>query len=528
MKLSLPKVSIPTQSLVVADMKYDNMDGQIAACVLQGIVNREDTEKIYVLNTHCADNRGNWPVPPDSGERQAQAAAQWLTEIFDDIPQTTMEPEDDDKYPAFLGLLKRYAAKVKGMIIFDPDLVDATVEAATTIAGQTDGIVVSPELSNRLKSFGFPIIEDLRLYCFSSNIECLQWLKEKYFQNANKDVAFTWSHMNLGKESWGAANKDYVVANRLFTYYLDIHQEEERDYYENIVKEYPMGTPILGWTDELVADELFAKMGYVMIPYISVENLTVQSSFPSVDLSPPKLPEVEPDEDAVYILFHVADGDNLLHSLVYEPFTIRKDKNFGSVPATWILNPVMAEIAPRAMLWLTNILLANGQEPAAMLGDGSPSSERYEGFHFYCEFVKYHMKKAGMRTMKQMSEGEAVAWNVQPRALLGGYAGTDCRGIGPYEYHLDKNTFHIGSTPLGKADLVSLIHHAPQGRPLFLSVFSGTASSPVSTIIKEASEDLKRRLPNKKIIFVTVSQAAKLYQKWIQHREDKGDQYPYL
>lgn len=515
MPYSLPKVQTPTKALVVADLRDDRMDAQIAACVLQGIVNRDSEEKIYVHHTYCADNRGDWRVPRTASYRMAHVAEQWLREVYGDIPQTALAPAEDAECPAFLALLDRYARFVKGVIIFDPRMPDATIEMATTIAGQKDGLVVSPELHERIAGYGFPVIEDLRTYAFVSNVDCLHVLKEKYFKGANKAVAFTWSHMTLDEKSWGAANKDYVVANRLFTFYLDIFDEKERAHYADVILEYPMGTPILGWTDELVADQHFAKMGYVMIPYISVENLSVASSFPSVHLPQPEFPPVTLEEDAVYIAFHVADGDNLLHSLVYEPFTIRRDPHFGKVPATWVLNPIMAEIAPRAMAWHAKTLLSAGQEPAAMLGDGSPQSERYEGFGYYCGFARHYMDLAGMRTMKQMLEAEAVAWNVRPGAILGGYSGADYRGIGAYEYHLDGDTFHIGSRPLGECDVVSLIEHAPEGQPLFLSIFSGTGSLNVSTRILRYSIEWAEKLPNKKLVFVTATQAAQLYREWI-------------
>lgn len=511
-----PKIAAPTKSLVVADLYKDKMDGQIAACVLQGIVNRDSEEKIYVLNTYCADNHGNWQIPRgDTGENMAYVAGQWLNEIYSDIPQSVLQPEQNENYPMCLALLEKYIAKVKGVIIFDPNLPDATIEAATTIAGQTDGIVVSPELLEELAKYKLPVIEDLRAYCFRSNVDVLRWLKDKYFEGANKAVGFTWSHMDLTQGSWGAANKDYVVANRLFTYYLDIEDEEEREHYGDIVYEYPMGTPILGWTNELVADAMFAKMGYFMIPYISVENMTVAASFPTVSLKKPELPEIELEEEAVYIAFHVADGDNLLHSLVYQPFTIRRDKAFGAVPATWVLNPIMTELAPRAMEWHTRTLLAAGQEPAAMLGDGSPKSERYAGFRYYCNFVKHFMELAGMRTMKQMLEGEPVAWNVKPGVVLGGYSGSDERGIGPYEYHLDDETFHIGSIPLGEKDVVKLIQEAPKEEPLFLSIFSATAGNQVCSRIEAYAKEWEQKLPDKKIVYVTAAQAAQLYKKWL-------------
>ena len=551
---SLPKVKVPTRSLVVADLKKDKMDGQIAACVLQGIVNRDSEEKIYVYNTKCADNGGNWqefskinfpprPTPPPKPPKgvfpwppperpewkpwkrpdnwpdlQVYIADRWLPELYSDIPQEIITPVNDEDYPVFLALLKRYKDKVKGIIIFDHDLPDATIEAATTIAGQTDGIVVSPELAEKISDYGFEVIEDLRKYSFKSNPECLKFLYENYFANANHAVQFTWSHMDLSPKSWGAANKDYVVANRLFTYYLDIHNRDELQYYDFILSQYPYGTPVLGWTDELVADAYFARLGYFMIPYISVENLTVASSFPSVKLDKPSFEKLPLEKDAVYIAFHVADGDNLLHSLVYEPHTIMTSENFGKVPATWVLNPIMADIAPRALLWHRKKLLEAGQEPAAMLADGYASSEKYEGFKFYCDFVSHYMEAAGMVTMKQMVEGEATAWNVQPEVLLGGYSGHDWRGIAYNEIHLDGNTLHIGSNSLGEEDIEGMIASAKDDEPMFISVFSGTASRDVCTRILDAANSWQEKFPNKKIRFVLSAQIGELYKEWVNSK----------
>lgn len=519
----IPKIKVQAAALVVADLSKDRMDGQIAATVLQGIVNRDSEEKIYVLNTYCADNRGNWRIPrqKEPGRNMVQVAGQWLEEVYQDLPREYLAPVEDGEFPMFLALLEKYRKAVKGVIIYDMNLPDATIEAATTIAGQRDGIVVSPMLYERIAGYGLEVLEDLRSYCFSSNVQVLEWLKEHYFAEANREIGFTWSHMDLTQESWGAANKDYVVANRLFTYYLDIEKEEEREHYGDIVYEYPAGTPILGWTDELVADAMFARMGYFMIPFISVENMSVAASFPTVALEkePAEEPVLEEDqENTVYIAFHVADGDNLEHSLVYEPWTIRNDPAFGRIPATWVLNPAMAELAPRALLWYREVLPKAGQELAAMVGDGSPSSERYTSFHYYCEYVKHFLGLAGMRTMKQMLDGETVAWNVKPDVVIGGYAGRDDRGIGPYEYHMDQDTFHIGSIPLGEVNVRELIEKAPKDRPLILSFFSGTAGQQVCSRIEAYAKKWQEQMPDKHFVFVTASQAAALYRKFLEKR----------
>lgn len=523
----IPKVKVPAGALVVADLGKDRIDGQIAATVLQGIVNRDREEKIYVLNTYCADNRGNWQIPrqKEPGRNMVQVAEQWLDEVYGDLPQSRLMPTADGDYPMFLALLEKYRSVVQGVIIYDMNLPDATIEAATTIAGQRDAVVVSPMLYERIADYGFEILEDLRAYCFASNVQVLGWLKENYFAGANREVGFTWSHMDLSQESWGAANRDYVVANRLFTYYLDIGDEEERVHYGDIVFEYPAGTPVLGWTDELVADAMFARMGYFMIPFISVENMSVASSFPTVKLDREPVREPAPEdktENTVYVAFHVADGDNLEHSLVYEPWTIRNDPAFGRIPATWILNPAMAELAPRALQWYRKVLPQAGQELAAMVGDGSPSSERYTSFHYYCEYVKHFLDLAGMSTMKQMLDAEPVAWNVKPDVVIGGYAGRDERGIGPYEYHMDQDTFHIGSIPLGEVDVRELIEKAPKDRPLILSFFSGTAGQQVCSRIEAYAKKWQEQMPEKHFVFVTASRAAAVYREFV--RKGDGDE----
>ena len=59
-----PKVKIPTKSLVIVDLQNDDIEGQVAAIGLQGIVNRDSEQKIYVMNSRCKDNHGGWKTGP--------------------------------------------------------------------------------------------------------------------------------------------------------------------------------------------------------------------------------------------------------------------------------------------------------------------------------------------------------------------------------------------------------------------------------------------------------------------------------
>ncbi len=517
-----PVNPVPTKSLVVADLLGEPMDGQIAVCGLEGIVNRTRTEKLYVHHTYCADNRGGWNDPEEQGLHMAHTALWWLDAVYSDLPRETLLPSAHPVYPMFFAALARYRDLVRGAVIYDHALEQATIELATTVAGQKDYLILSPELYEETlkEGYRFGEVEDLRRYAFPDDVSCLAFALENWFDTAEHKVAYTWSHMTLEKDSWGPAGKDYVVANRLFTFYLDIFDEEERKHYADVFDRYPEGTPILGWTDEGVADGLFAGMGRMMIPVISVENLTVASSFPSQEIVPPAKDSPEPEKDAVYIVFQVADGDNLEHSLVYEPYTLARDPAFGEVPAAWVVNPALCELAPRHLAYLSKTLRKAGQEPVAMFSDGSPDPDRYTGFIRYCRTVAGLMKRAGFASMKQMANGEAVSWNVRPQVLFSGYAGTDPRGIGPYEYHLDGETLHLGTVPLGECDLASIIRGAE--KPFFLSVFAGTASDAVASRISRSASELLEALPEEKIRFVTPAEAALLYKKIRKENEDRA------
>lgn len=508
---SYAKIAVPTSSLIVVDLANDLMDGQIAACALQGIVNRQSEQKVYVANTWCYDNKRG-------GERQAQVAERFLKELFSDIPAERLQGTADRDWPGLMALVDRFGALIKGLIIWDPALEPATIEAATTIAGQTDGLVVSPHIAKALGDRGFPVIADLREHEFRNNVSCLEWLKANWFEGACKHVAFTWSHMTTDGRSWGAANKDYVVALKLFTFYLDVTKDEEREHYIDVLKDYPPGTPVMGWADERWADDLFRRLGYFMVPYISVENLTVQSSFPSTTGQQPGPQPHDVRDDGVYIAFFICDGDNLLHSLVYMPDTIMTSSSFGQVPTTWVINPGLIDLAPRIFDWY--LAFPSDQEFAAMMGDGHPGSDRYSGFKFYCDMARGYLDRAGIRTLKQMAEAEAVAWNVQPYMMNSGYAGTDPRGIGPYEYHMDGETFHIGSVQLKKGIewIRDLVRNAPKGRPLFLNIFAGTGSRDTLRTIKEAAETLKAcgQADGRRYFFLRSMDMAATYREWIR------------
>ncbi len=96
-----------------------------------------------------------------------------------------------------------------------------------------------------------------------------------------------------------------------------------------------------------------------------------------------------------------------------------------------------------------------------------------------------------MFTLKQMEESEAVAWNVQPYVMNSGYAGTCPKGIGVHDYHMDDQSFHIGSIKHTDANNIrNRVKSAPGKGPLFLNIFCGTATIDLPQLVKDIAKDL--------------------------------------
>ncbi|MBA2677611.1 MAG: hypothetical protein H0U76_04335, partial [Ktedonobacteraceae bacterium] len=111
---------IPTfqaiEHLDVYDVRSASRDEQVAATIIAGIVNRPQP-RVYLLTGNDDDA--------------------WHKQVFSALPQTLAPQRGRD---ALFALLDAYHSFCKGLIIFNPNLID-TINVATTIAGQRDGIV---------------------------------------------------------------------------------------------------------------------------------------------------------------------------------------------------------------------------------------------------------------------------------------------------------------------------------------------------------------------------------------------------
>lgn len=143
--ISLTCAAKDTGVLYTYTLKQDGTpaayDEAMAVASLQGIINR-DSPKLYVLS--------------DTNSRPQF----WLDMLSRD--GRWLQGRTRKSVSNIGALVKLAGRRLKGAIIWDP-AVPATINVATTFAGVTDAVVLSPELAERfIPEWRLPILKDLR------------------------------------------------------------------------------------------------------------------------------------------------------------------------------------------------------------------------------------------------------------------------------------------------------------------------------------------------------------------------------
>src|SRR5690349_20799316 len=156
----IPAFQAP-RHLDVYDIRRASPDVQLAVTTMAGIVNRPQPQ-VYLL------------VGDDD--------VFWLRQVLSSIPQTMSPVANDDTLEA---ILIAHRSSIQGLIIYDPNLSD-TVNVATTLAGQRDGIVVSPTQAQDLQQrYKLPVLVDLRTYKWRTRLQAYDWARQNLLRGSS-------------------------------------------------------------------------------------------------------------------------------------------------------------------------------------------------------------------------------------------------------------------------------------------------------------------------------------------------------
>jgi hypothetical protein len=383
-QMPLP-TKIVTIDMGIAHGKEDEGDAILTARVIQGLVNRQSTDKIWLFN----DNSTSAYTGANSWDFQ-KVMLETLPELKD-LPRINLSRQSSVN--GGLHALLEYITKnnsnlIKGWVIWDPNLEGqvrmATSGAAVTIAAQKNYLAVSPELKNLIESWGFSFSEtiDLRNLKFRSDWQVLNWLVKNYFATSNRKHQLLYStgtnsFLGTSANSSGPYQTDttlfegvidYAVATNGFAFNIDVADVEDDRAILNVLRQPGLiegKAGIIGWVPthpgRTTVSEVPTKLGftsyYVTGTSIS-SNFSVLGAFPDsqVDLPDPKVYPV--NEKDVFITWWIADGDNLDYAFKGMFGLFKQSPNFGQRGITWSITPILAHITPPLYNWYAKVLPA--------------------------------------------------------------------------------------------------------------------------------------------------------------------------
>ncbi len=342
----------PPRSLDVYDVRGAPFDTILSAATMSGLINRQEV-RIYLLSD------------VDAGILQETLLAHIPT-----LPHRAQGEEVLDE------LLAAFRSSVKGLVIFDPHVIDS-VNIATTLAGLRDAIVVSPQQAERLQQhpFRLPVLADLRVYTWKSRLQAYRWAVRNLLKETSTGLVAGM------RPTIASGLRSYLVATRAFVYWLDPHfalpdpvngWTMERCLMKRILRSYAPGTPHLGWfIDEPRGVGLASKAALPVVPSDYFYNMEVWTAVrrPAQGLKNETVGEgmarrglggimemagASPATTfrqslnathKIYVSFTFSDGDNLQFNQ-HRMYHLWQDPARGSFPAGWTISPVLQEAAP--------------------------------------------------------------------------------------------------------------------------------------------------------------------------------------
>lgn len=504
----LPGFQTPEQ-LTIYDIRQASRDVMLSVTTLVGLINRPKP-RIYLL------------VSDDD--------VFWMNKIFHTLQPATSSSTGDDVFNALLDI---YGSIVQGLIIYDPALVDS-INVATTMAGQQDGLVVSPDQANSLQQRGYKVLADLRTYQWKTRSQAYEWARQNLLEGASKRLV-------AGLDPTNAVGlRSFLIATRTFVYWLDSRNilpdptnqlQNERGLMQQILRSYPEGAAHLGWFfDEKSGVNLTSQVGIPALASDIYFNLEVWTS-----VRPSSMPAIarqtvpQTDNTKVYVSFTISDGDNLQYSQ-HRMHNRWDDTARGSIPIGWTISPVLIRDIPvLASYYIQNAThndeLIAGPSGAGYIFPSQWPSERLPGF---LQLTGSLMQEMGLDTLQLLDadifERNGIPYvsgviNIGKAILDEGLLTSFVNGLKPYglkgllngegiaqpDWSVN-NGFPIYRN-MGFASnvdqAVSLIRNAAATkgeRPLFLNVYISVWDM-TPTMLKQVVQQLQQ--PSSEYTFVT-------------------------
>ena len=355
--------------VVVADIQSDDVDAQMTARALEGLVNQSSAE-IYLLNR------------PNDIEQLIQSGRTFIR--LPQLPGTN---------GGLRSLFKNFGPRVQKLMIYDRE-EDWSWNLALMAGAQQGGIPVTASLEKSLiREFNWKgDTVDFRNQ-WANRTQAYDWALANLMPNCTKKVLFALQgSMSLA---------DYVVSSKGFAFWLDFDSEQDEIARIFNTRGYGVGTSLMGYAsngDEANRTANFYGVGYVISDYYS--NGSFWSSFPDKIYSQAPGRIVPTQAGKIYVSLIWSDGDNICfdQDTIYH---LWKDPARGTVPVGTELSPTLQELNSPLLDWYYSSMTTNDELMAGPCGVqfiyGDSLNAQF--FPFWCDTNALWLADAGFQTV---------------------------------------------------------------------------------------------------------------------------------
>ncbi len=337
----------PASVLDVVDLHDADLDTRLAAITLQGLVNRGERAKVFLVlfgeGTH--------------GSRL------WLEEL-----QRKSYIEDTRKISES-AYFETYLSHVNGLVVYDPAL-PATINIATMLGGVESRMVIAPGQLERFSPRMADVV-DLRGR-WNSNADAYEWAFKELWPKLRHDVLASFHPTHTRHHL-----RDYLISQRIFIFWVtgkgndapphSDHNKEMR-VAESVLAAAPPNIPVVGWWDAAELDRGMTEYrgvtwagrhGKFTVACNWQENLSLLSGVP-VDMAAVTQRfrerevarrDLKLDPNKIYISFvYMESGDSPAY-WQHVQRAVWDDPARGTIPIGWSISPTVLDLAPPVAEW---------------------------------------------------------------------------------------------------------------------------------------------------------------------------------
>ena len=303
-------------------------------------------------------------------------------------------------------LIRKFAGEISGYILYDEEM-GHSLNLATTMGSFQNAVPVSKSLENKIEEFRIKKVDDV---CgrWENLYQAYEWALEELTPKCNKKMI---GNLCVHEPYWPTstfANRDYVIANNIFSVDISSSERDKRDYQllRKVYQAYPEETVVIGWhcvrDKEHEAIALQSEFGFYGMCSLRTANLTVHSSIQLKEKKPFVQRKVKKKDlkvdNKVYIAYMATDGDaawfvqNLINTDWANP-------THGEFKYNWGFLPMAYDLMPGMVKYYFENKTSNDYFVAGPAGATYTYPHLHPQPEKFLRLSNYYMKKCGLTTV---------------------------------------------------------------------------------------------------------------------------------